>query len=159
MAEMTTYTHHLLQWMMDGQSAEAGQVHDEGVIHQDHRIRLLRVIELEIQENPDHGLEVKFSKVEKPEEQKGRGEDDHLAPPIVQVHLLRLITDEPRGLLLQSILLGGKESLISKGNEIVQKVQTHSPIHLQFVSSQKTEHVVLQTVLWDLNHKLRYKND
>ena len=68
MAEMTAYMHHLLQWMMDDQSVVAGQDHDEGVIHQAHRIRLLPVIELEMQENLDHGLEVKFSKVEKPEE-------------------------------------------------------------------------------------------
>jgi len=46
---------------MDDHNVELGQVHDEGVIHQDHRIRLRPVIEVESQENQDPGLEVKFS--------------------------------------------------------------------------------------------------
>jgi hypothetical protein len=54
--------------MMDGHNVVAGQVHDEGAIHQGHRTRLLPVIEIEIQENLDHGLKVKISKVEEAEE-------------------------------------------------------------------------------------------
>ena len=43
---------------MDGQSVEAGQAHGAGAIHQDHRILLHPVIDLEIQDNLDR--EVKF---------------------------------------------------------------------------------------------------